>query len=87
MDGKDNPFLLLSSLCEAYHWTVAEACKLTIPQILMLNHAAWVNHENSERKYNAKKPKNVDPLVSAEEQRLNEMSPDQLTRYMSESWE
>lgn len=31
-----------------------------MPQIIMLNHAAWVNHERGERRYNANKDKGDD---------------------------
>jgi hypothetical protein len=29
--------------------------KLTLPQIIMLNHAAWADHENSQRRSDAKR--------------------------------
>lgn len=32
-----------------------DALKLTVPQITMLNHAAWAEHENSDRRYKAKR--------------------------------
>lgn len=30
---------------------------LTLPQIIMLNHSAWVNHERSQAKFEAKQKK------------------------------
>jgi hypothetical protein len=68
-----NPLLMISSLCEAYHWTYEEAMRRTLPQIIMLNHAAWVNHERMELELEAesgesggtgrykKRKKNEDP--------------------------
>ena len=35
----------------AYHVPLAEAMKLTLPQILMLNHAAWVNYERAKSRH------------------------------------
>lgn len=49
--------ILIGGLCEAYHWTVQDAMKLTMPQIIMLNHAAWVNKERAERRHAAKRDK------------------------------
>lgn len=43
VDDKGNPLILVDQLCQAYHWTFAEAMKMTMPQIIMLNHAAHVN--------------------------------------------
>jgi hypothetical protein len=78
---------VVSSLCEAYHWTLAEAMKLTMPQIIMLNHASWVNRENAERRYNAKsKKKNVglgEQVWQQEQEKVENMEPAQLSTYLS----
>lgn len=42
-------------MCASYHWPLSEALKLTVPQVIMLNHAAWAEHENSQRRYEAKR--------------------------------
>lgn len=46
---------MVQSLCAAYHLPLREAMRMTLPQIIMLNHAAWAEHENAERRYEAKK--------------------------------
>lgn len=40
----------MDNLCQAYHWRIEDVFKLTMPQIIMLSHAAWVNHERLEEK-------------------------------------
>lgn len=39
---------------------------LTVPQIIMLNHASWVNRERSEKKYD-KERKDTKPTPEPEE--------------------
>jgi hypothetical protein len=38
--------MMIDGLCQGYHWSFADAVKMTLPQVIMLNHAA---HANSER--------------------------------------
>jgi len=60
--------------------------KLTLPQIFMYNHAAWVNRENSERRYKAKKAlegNQLDPAMQAEEERVMGLQGDDLTHYLT----
>ena len=45
---------MISSLCEAYHWTVEEAFKLTTPQIILLCHASSEQYKRIKSKYPAK---------------------------------
>jgi hypothetical protein len=35
----------VDQLAQAYHWSLDQILELTMPQILMLNHAAWVSAE------------------------------------------
>jgi hypothetical protein len=42
------------SLAQAYHWTHDDICRLTMPQITMYYHAAWVNYERSDRRSKAR---------------------------------
>lgn len=42
--------MLLDNLCQAYHWTLDEAMRLTVPQILMLSHAAKVNYDRLQER-------------------------------------
>lgn len=42
-------------MCEAYHWTLDEAKSLTMPQIIMWNHAAFVNKERSDIRWDMKR--------------------------------
>lgn len=67
---------------------MAEAAKLTMPQIIMLNHAAWVNKENADRRYEAKKKTTPDdPVIQAEEDKLSQMSPAELSMYLASPFE
>lgn len=34
---------MVDQLCQGYHWTLDEAMRLTMPQIIMLSHASSVN--------------------------------------------
>ena len=46
---------MISSLCEAYHWTVEEAFKLTTPQIVLLCHASSEHAKKLKSKYSDNK--------------------------------
>jgi hypothetical protein len=39
---------MVDQLCQAYHWPFDKAMKMTMPQIIMLNHASWVNGKRYE---------------------------------------
>lgn len=87
--------LLIASLCEGYNWTYDEAMSITMPQAIMLNHASWVSHRNSERKSEAKRKlekKKESGIISkphekAEQDYVNKLSPEELSRYMATGWE
>jgi hypothetical protein len=87
--------LLVASLCEGYHWTLDEAMSITMPQAIMLNHATWVSHQNSDRKYDAKRAKEkqqengiiAKPHEKAEEAYVNSLNPAEMSRYMSQGWD
>ena len=44
---------MIGSLCEAYHWTLDEAFKLTTPQIILLCHVS----SEQAKKYKLQSPK------------------------------
>lgn len=81
---------MIDSLCQAYHWTVDEAFRMTMPQILMLNHAARVNHDrmmenmDKDRKVKdkedmeAKKRDERDPILPQYGKRLSECTSDEI---------
>ena len=52
----------MSSLCENYYWTLPQAMSLTLPQLLILNHAAYVNSERRKEKtdWDAEQKKKAD---------------------------
>jgi hypothetical protein len=64
--------------------------KLTVPQIILLNHAAWANHENHERRMKAKETQKKkagteiekDPEV-LEGKKMSELEPEELSAYLS----
>jgi hypothetical protein len=43
--------MMVHSLCSSYHWTYDQAMKMTLPQIILLNHAASVVGERTSRRY------------------------------------
>lgn len=82
----------MHSLCSAYHWSYADAMHLTIPQIMMLNHAAHVEYENGQLRYEYnKKVKECeesgipdDPYIDEFNRPLTEMSDAQMSNYLSD---
>lgn len=76
-----NPFILIDQLCQAYHWTLPEAMRLTWPQILMLNHAAWVNGKRFDESRN--KATNGDAPVMGNK-RLEELNSDEMAQYYAD---
>lgn len=67
--------------------------KLTIPQMIMLNHAAWVEHENTQKKFELKRKKKEDQdtdedpiLQEGSSQRFSDIEndPAAMDRYFAE---
>jgi hypothetical protein len=84
-----NPLIVLASLCEAYGWTLPEAMQLTLPQIILLNHATYVNRENMERKFDAKKQledNGETDEVRADRSRVGDMKSEDLVGYVMAGW-
>jgi hypothetical protein len=80
---------MVSPLCEAYSWSLKEAMSYTLPQIIMLNHAAYVNRENSERRYEAEKkakPKFENAYEEQEAERVTKLEGSELTDYLTTPW-
>lgn len=46
---------LVHSLATTYRWSYDEIMQRTLPQIIMLNHAAWKAQAQGEANYEAKK--------------------------------
>ena len=61
--------------------------RLTMPQSIMLNHAAWVNYERMDKRVKAKgdatRHANEDPIVM-NGKRLAELSSDEMQTYYSD---
>jgi hypothetical protein len=76
---------MIESLCQAYHWPLEVAMKLTTPQTIMLNHASWVNYENADRKSKAKRDKDgvSNDEVRQERNNVESMSPENLSKYLA----
>lgn len=65
--------------------------QLTLPQIILLNHASYVNRENSERKYEAEKEAKENgtfetPELRGARQRVGEMNSEDLVGYVMAGW-
>ncbi len=56
--------------------------KLTIPQMIMLNHAAWVEYENTQKRFESKRVKKADVaendpfLEEGSSQRMSDLEKD-----------
>lgn len=68
---------MVESLCSSYHISPLEVVKLTVPQIIMMNHAAHVNYERQEKMRERGKQEDRNP-VQADGKRVEQMSTDQL---------
>lgn len=74
----------MDGLCQSYHWEFAAAKKLTLPQIVMLNHAADVNHKRAEERIKAKeqaKKQGVENPVVFGGKRVDELGTEDFIRY------
>jgi len=72
---------MIDGLCQGYHWTFDEAFKMTMPQIIMLNHAAYVNGERMRAKWD--KPEDDEPVsqVVMNGKTVEELNEDELGVY------
>lgn len=75
---------MVEQLCQAYHWTLGEAMRLTVPQIVMLGHAAWVNYKRSGLDKDDDGPKDVSVSVNGRSKNLSEMNSDDYMKYYSD---
>jgi len=73
--------VLIDGLCQAYHWSLTDALRLTVPQVLMLNHAAWVNQKRSEERVKAKEADKdgKDPVWCGK--KVDELNSDEFAAY------
>lgn len=77
-------------MCQCYHWAFKDAIKLTLPQIIMLNHGAFVNQKRGEERYEKtkkkedkkKKAEEDDPIVYGNK-RLSELTSDEYMAYFA----
>lgn len=84
--------MLVDSFCQAYHWSFSDALKLTMPQIVMLNHAAWVNaekaglHKHDDRQGRPSKSAlrdEEDPVITSGK-RMSELTSDEIFGYFNQ---
>lgn len=55
---------LVHSLMSAYHIPLREAVSMTLPQIIMLNHASWCESKDTEsRMKESKEREDKDPVL------------------------
>lgn len=89
----------MDSLCQAYHWTLKEAMHLTLPQILMLNHAAKVNslrmderiekdRKRKDREEAAQKLRDIkDPIIPSLGKRISECNSEEIaSQFSARAW-
>lgn len=77
-------------MCQNYHWSLDEATHLTLPQIFMMNHAAWVNSKRMDERIERDKtgPKrratatqvqdDNDPIIPEVGKRLSECTSEEI---------
>jgi hypothetical protein len=41
---------MIEGMCQAYHWSFEDAMRRTLPQVIMLNHAAWLTRKRLDLK-------------------------------------
>jgi len=80
--------VVVQSLMEAYHCSLEQAMHLTLPQLIMLNHAAHIAYINSEKRADARHKEGGtpdatpgpswrdDPVVGNNGERLSEIQKD-----------
>lgn len=87
---------MIDGIMQSYPLSFKEAMRLTLPQIILLNHAAWANQERSDRRFKAKqkreeKNKSDSPSLKADELVINgktmdEMSSDEIAAHVNIPW-
>lgn len=55
--------------------------RLTMPQIIMLNHAAWVNSERMKSRIHSKKNEDDDDQIVYKGKRLSELNSEEMAAY------
>jgi hypothetical protein len=66
---------MVDQLCQAYHWPFEAAMKMTMPQIILLNHASWVNNKRYET------PDKEEDRPVHNGKKVDEMNSDELLGY------
>lgn len=56
--------MMIDSLCQCYHWSLEEAMKLTMPQIIMLQHASHINMKRMEARRSVTKKEAEKPTIA-----------------------
>lgn len=79
---------MVHNLCSNYGWSFDQAIKMTLPQIIMLNHFAWVQQERADRKYAHKQEVDGDDLrfanpIAVNGKRVKELSDEEMTNYLT----
>lgn len=87
--------MMISQLCESYHWSLRDAMSITMPQLIMLGHAAGANAKKSKEKsdYDSKQREKLreeeadldakDPVVW-NGKRLSQLSAEENAAYMND---
>lgn len=76
---------MVDQLMQAYHWSYEEAMRRTLPQIVLLNHAATVNSKRMDARIKAKDaPKDEGDEPVWHGKKLSEMNSDEMTAYYSD---
>lgn len=75
---------MIDSLCQNYGWSYQETMRMTLPQIVMLNHAATVNAKRVEIRVKAKSNKDKQDPVVHNNKRLSELDSNDMASYYAD---
>lgn len=73
--------VMVDSLCQGYHWSYKDVLSLTVPQLLMLNHASHVNSERMKAKYDVKNDTDTESANDFRGKPVEELNDDELSQY------
>lgn len=75
--------VMVDQFCQAYHWSLKDVLKLTMPQIIMLSHAGHCNYQRI--KTDTGETKTGSYKLDDNGNFIDQMSSDELTKYYT-SW-
>lgn len=78
---------MVDSLCQSYHWSFRDTLRLTLPQMIMVNHAAHVNHLRVEARVKSKQVARDKESQMWHGKHISELNTDEYLSYLSSEME